>query len=195
MNSYRSSLIHRFNIHMPQAVQITNPITQSRLQHQKIKISSASIKNDEKISISSKSECLGHFKWVSEKFYEDLEKANSALAEYQQRSLKIRLQLHEPIITVQKRYASSSEVNSIMTYVDENLDAFSVKEKAVLFKILSLMHCNRNKSVPTTSNEATLDKLERDFYEIGGGNLSDTSPTEVSFVDLINYRDGFYYHR
>lgn len=188
---------------MPLAVHllsIATPTTKSRLQHQQAKISSASIKNDEKVNINSKSECLEHFKWISEQFYEDLEKANSALAEYQQRNIKIRLQLHEPSITVQNRYASSSEVKSILIYVDEHLDTFSVKEKAVLFKILALMHCNRNKSLPTTSasestSNATLDKLELDFYGIGGGNLSDTLPTEVSLVDLINYRDAFYYHR
>lgn len=153
-------------------------------------------------SFQSKLECLEQFKSISERFYADLQKASGMVGGLQHREVIFRFQMHKPSLDVQIRYANLPETKSILEYVDRNLDAFSVKEKAVLFKIFSLMYCHRPKSSSSSSEfeqaqQKTLDKLERDFYEFANSDMLKISKTDqpVSFVDLMNYRDGIFYHR
>lgn len=151
--------------------------------------------------INSRRECMEKLRLLSDRFYVELRQVRARTSDYEERQLELRSRTHEPSMAVQRRYVRSPLTQSIVSYVaaqDDLSSAFSVREKAVMFKMLAMIHsCHADKSTYTD----VLDKLERDFYnEIASEQQQheegDTkSSSKFSFIDLINYRDAFFYHR
>lgn len=158
---------------------------QSRHQQQQL---STSIESNlsSNLSIQSKTECIEKFKLLSETFHADLHRTHPEIFHFETRKVIFRFPLLKSFVKLQESYTKLPAVDSVLEYVDRNLAEFSVKEKALFFRIFALMN-----SFSTDKQNHVLNKLEHDFYEID----LQAAENNVSLVDLINYRDGIYYHR
>jgi hypothetical protein len=98
----------------------------------------------------------------------------------------------ETFVTLTKSIRQSGDFIQSVTYVNHNLAEYTPKEKAILFKMLTMF---MSKNSNDTQSDASLQlvrnvllSLEIDYYTL---NLSE----DLNLVDMINYRDGFYCYR
>lgn len=138
--------------------------------------------------IDSKQSCIEEFKKLSDEFYVELRKASGRTLDFEERYSNLRMGMSRDCVRVQNKHACSPSTLSVLGYVSENLEQFGVKEKALMFKIFSMMQQQHQSDSQVAR---VLAKLENDFYHI---DLQ--SPNSAfSFLDYINYRDGFFYYR
>lgn len=138
--------------------------------------------------IDSKQSCIEEFKKLSDEFYVELRKASGRTLDFEERYSNLRMGMSRECVRVQNKHACSPSTLSVLAYVGENLEQFGVKEKALMFKIFSMMQQQHQSDSQVAR---VLAKLENDFYHI---DLQ--SPNSAfSFLDYINYRDGFFYYR
>lgn len=170
--------------HVPHLIQSKNRFSKFKIKYERKgnEIPQSILDQPVAISVETKHDCLSQFKLISERFYADLYQSNSGKIDLEDRSSNFRFGVRQNITDIQTKHLISPNTISVLKYLSANLDNFTLREKAAMFNIFSRMNTNKSAEI-----SAILNQLEVDFY---GQDLS-----ELSFLDYLNYRDGFYYHR
>lgn len=156
--------------------QQVNNFSKSRSTGSLFKLKPAQLEtlNENAATINDKQACLNEFKKFCDVLLDDIDKS-SWLLDLRTLGVKTSLFSNERRLQYFKqKYFDSPLYQSIIRYVDGHFDEFTLKEKAMLFRVIALL----NDQSP--SMDALLRKFEIDYY-----NRVD----ECTLIDFYNYKN------
>ena len=137
---------------------------------------------------SNKQDSLIYFKRVSDRILVEFENF-PFLSSLRHLNMELfRNNRNQPLFMgLKSNIKKSNDFINNLKYLKENLSEFSTKEKAILFKMLSMLYDKDKDILQMKPLVDVLLTLEIDYYKL--------DLNELSLIDLVNYKDAFNYYR
>lgn len=130
---------------------------QTQLKTKKLNFQKENQKYTQLITLTDKQECLEQLKQTSESLVSDL-KSLKWLKDIEDSKKQIKLlNSAYDLNLIKLKYLKSAQLNSLVDFIDRNLAQFNTKEKAIVFKIFSIINRSSN-SVDIKSKSALLNQ-------------------------------------
>lgn len=170
----------KFRVH-PGLTIIKSYQTESRLK--KFRFLKSNVDFKPIVQFTDKNTCLLQLKLTSESLISDLKRLRW-FKEIEDSNKKIKiLKQSFDLNDVISKHLNSPQMTLLVDYINSNFEQFNTKEKAIIFKIFSLVN-HSNLSQVKLHN--LLVRLETDYYD---------QIEKCDLVDFCNYLDGFFFFR